>query len=350
MRRRETQSIFGRLIAPDEAWLARAMPEPALESDLPIVDSHMHLWHRDNGHRYFVEDFTKDLISSEHNVEATVFIEAHAMYRSTGPQHLRCVGETEFAVGMAAIAASGIYSHAQVAAGIVGYADLTLGDRTHETLLAHMEVGRGRFKGVRQSAKWDADPVVCGQVSADGPGLYRDPAFGRGIDLLTSLGLSFDASIYHPQIPDVVELARSHPEANIVLVHMGSPVGHGSYAGKDAENHASWLSGIRELATCPNVSIKLGGILMHVANYDFTRFDVPVTSERLAELWRPYVEPCIEHFGAQRCMASSNFPVDKAGFGYRTLWNMYKRITAGCSAEEKHHIYSGTAKRVYRIG
>lgn len=341
--------IFGRLIPPDESWLSRAMPEPAIEPDLKIVDAHMHLWHRDNGHKYFVEDYAKDLLASGHDVEATMFVECHAMYRATGPQHLRCVGETEFAAGMAAIAASGIYTHARVAEGIVGYADLTLGERTRETLEAHIAIGRGRFKGVRQGAKWDADPVVKGQVAADGPGLYLDPAFGHGMALLASLGLSFDASVYHPQIPDVAALARAHPDANIVLIHMGSPVGHSSYAGKEAENYAVWLAGIRQLAACPNVSIKLGGILMHVASYDFSQVEAPVTSERLAELWRPYIEACIEAFGVARCMVSSNFPVDKAGFGYRTLWNMFKRVTAGCSADEKRMLYAGTAKRVYRL-
>lgn len=349
MPRNTSQSIFGRLIPPDDHWLARALPQAPIDPDLPIIDAHMHLWHRDNGHRYFVDDYAKDLLASGHNVAATVFVECHAMYRKTGPQHLRCVGETDFAVGMGAIADSGIYTEARVAAAIVGYADLTLGERTRETLLAHLEAGRGRFKGVRQGAKWDADPVVKGQVAADQPGLYLEPEFGRGLDALTSLGLSFDASVYHPQIPDVAALARAHPDASIVLIHMGSPVGHSAYAGQEAANYASWLAGIRELAACPNVAIKLGGILMHVASYDFTKVDSPITSERLASLWRPYVEACIEHFGAERCMASSNFPVDKAGFGYGTLWNMFKLITAGCSAHEKRLIYGDTARRVYRM-
>lgn len=242
MNRQTKPQVFGRLIPPDEEWLSRAAPEPVFEPERPIVDAHMHLWHRDNGHKYFVEDYAKDLDASGHNVESTVFVECHAMYRADGPDHLKCVGETEFAVGMAAIAASRMYTRSRVAAGIVGYADLTLGDRTRETLQAHIELANGRFKGVRQGAKWDADPLVKGQVSADGPGLYLGPAFGRGLDMVTALGLSFDASVYHPQIPDVTALARAHPDASIVLIHTGSPVGHSSYAGKQDENHAHWLA------------------------------------------------------------------------------------------------------------
>jgi L-fuconolactonase len=186
-------------------------------------------------------------------------------------------------------------------------------------------------------------------VSADGPGLYLQPEFGKGLDLLASMGLVFDASIFHPQLPDVAALARAHPAASIVVIHSGSPIGHSAYAGKDQEVHATWLAGMKELAQCPNVSIKMGGLLMCLGNFDFTTAPTPPTSEQLATLWRPYIEPCIELFGADRCMVSSNFPVDKAGLSYGTLWNTFKRITAGCSDDEKKMLFAGTAQRVYRI-
>lgn len=344
-----TNSVFTATRAPNMDWLARAIREPVIEPELPIVDPHMHFWDHKTGYKYYVEEFARDIAASGHNVEATVFVECHAMYRASGPEHLKCVGETEFAVGMAAMAASGKYTSSRAAAAIVGCADLTLGERTRETLEAHMEAANGRFRGVRQRAKWDPDPVVRGPVSADHAGLYLDPEFGEGLDLLTSMGLSLDASIFHPQLPDVAALARAHPDASIVVVHTGSPVGHSSYAGKEAEVHANWLAGMKELAKCPNVSIKMGGLLMCLGNFDFTTADAPPTSDQLAQLWRPFIEPCIELFGAHRCMASSNFPVDKAGVPYGTLWNMFKRLTAGCSADEKKMIFSGTARRIYRL-
>jgi predicted TIM-barrel fold metal-dependent hydrolase len=349
MSTQNTSSVFGRTQPPNEEWLSRAAPEPAIEPALPIVDSHLHFWHHASGYKYFVEEFARDLVASGHNVEATIFVECNAMYRAHGPEHLKCIGETEFAVGMAALGASGKYTSCCTATAIVGYADLTLGDRTRETLEAHLEAANGRFRGVRQRAKWDADPIVRGPVSADHPGLYLAPEFGRGLDVLTAMGLSFDASIYDPQIPDVTALARAHPDASIVLIHSGSPVGHGSYAGNEAGNHARWLAGMRELARCPNVSVKMGGVLMTLGNFDFTVAEVPPSSQQLTELWRPFIEPCVELFGAERCMAASNFPVDKAGFGYGTVWNMFKRIFASCSAREKSMIFGGTAKRVYRL-
>ncbi|QDL39842.1 amidohydrolase [Rhodoferax sediminis] len=342
---------FGQLYAPNEDWLKLGRREPALEPDLTIIDTHTHLW--DGAYagtdRYFVEQFARDAAESGHNVEATVYVECHSMYRAHGPEHLKPVGEIEFAVGMAAMAASRKYTATRVAAAIVGYADLTQGERTRETLEAQIEAANGRFRGVRQRSKWDPDPVVRGAVCADGPGLYLEPAFGRGLDLLASLGLAFEASVYHPQIPDITAMARAHSGATILVNHSGSPVGHCGYAGREAENHAQWLRDMRELARCPNVCVKMGGVLMHLANYDYIGADRPVTSKELAALWRPYIEPCIELFGADRCMVESNFPVDKAGFSYGTVWNMFKRITAGCSPDEKRKIFAETARRVYRI-
>jgi predicted TIM-barrel fold metal-dependent hydrolase len=148
----------------------------------------------------------------------------------------------------------------------------------------------------------------------------------------------------------VAALARAHPAAGIVVIHCGSPVGHSSYAGREKQVHAQWLAGMQALARCSNVSIKLGGLLMCLGSFDFTTAARPPTSEELAALWRPWIEPCIELFGAERCMVSSNFPVDKAGVPYGTLWNMFKRITAGCSEHDKQMLFSQTARRVYRLG
>ncbi|MDO9435860.1 amidohydrolase [Hydrogenophaga sp.] len=341
-------TIFAGVHAPDPQWLGLAEQEPALEPELPIVDTHLHLWDH-AGYRYFLEEHVSDLAACGHRIEASVYVECFEAYRADGPEHLKWVGETEFAVGMGAMAASGKYTPCHVAQGIVGFCDLRLGERTEEALDAHIEAANGRFRGIRQRAKWDPDPRVRGNYCADGPGLYLDPDFGKGIDALGERGLSFDASVFHPQIPEVAALARSHPEVNIVLNHSGSPVGHSTYAGKEKENHAIWLAGMRELARCPNAYVKLGGVLMNLANFDFTRADRPPTARQLADLWRPYIEPCIELFGAERCMVSSNFPVDKVAFSFRTVWNMFKTITRSCSRDEKSQLYSRTARRVYRL-
>jgi L-fuconolactonase len=184
---------------------------------------------------------------------------------------------------------------------------------------------------------------------AGGPGLYGRPEFRAGMARLVALGLSFDAWIFYPQIAEVVDLARAFPQANIILCHMGGPLGYGPYAGRQKEVFATWKAAMKELATCPNVSVKLGGLTMRLAAYDYMKMPAPPSSTELAGHWRPYASTCIELFGADRCMVESNFPVEKMGIGYAGLWNALKRLVAGASDDEKSAIFSATAGRVYRL-
>jgi predicted TIM-barrel fold metal-dependent hydrolase len=338
---------FGRISAPDEAWLARRPPEPILEPDLPIIDTHHHLWERPD-HRYLLHEFLAD-VATGHNLVASVFLECHAMYRASGPKELRPLGQTEFVAGVAAMSESGLYGPARVAAGIVGFADLTLGDAVEPVLEAHIRAGGGRFRGVRHSAAWDASDVIGNSATARGPHLMMQADFRAGLRRLTALGLSLDAWAFHPQLPDVVDLARVFPQANIIVGHVGGPLGYGPYAGKRDEVFKVWKAGVTELAKCPNVTMKLGGMMMRLAAYDYRTEPAPPTSTQLADLWRPYIEPCIELFGPRRCMFESNFPVDKMGIGWAALWNAFKRIASGASQEDKLALFSGTARRAYRL-
>ncbi|HTO11547.1 MAG TPA: amidohydrolase family protein [Candidatus Binatia bacterium] len=345
--RHTTPTSFGRIVAPDEAWLARRPPEPILEPPLPIVDTHHHLWDRPD-HRYLLDELLADL-GSGHTIAATVFLECHSMYRAGGPAEMRPVGETEFVAGVAAMSDSGRYGPTRIAAGIVGFADLTLGDRVTPVLEAQVAAGGGRFRGVRHAAAWDASPIIGNSAVATGPHDMRRPEFRAGLARLTALGLSLDAWVFHPQLAGAIELARACPDANIIVGHCGGPLGYGPYAGKRDEVFAAWRTSIGELATCPNVTMKLGGMMMRLAAFDYGAAEAPISSAELAGRWRPYIETCIERFGAGRCMFESNFPVDKMGIGYAALWNAFKRITAGASADEKTALFSSTARRVYRL-
>jgi predicted TIM-barrel fold metal-dependent hydrolase len=338
---------FGRIHPPDEAWLATRPPEPVIEPDLPIIDTHHHLWDR-NGHRYLLPEFLDD-VRTGHTVVATVFVECDAMYRAAGPVELRPVGQTEFVAGQAAMSDSGLYGPTRVAAGIVGFADLTLGDRVEPVLLEHIRAGGGRFRGVRHSAAWDASDVIGNSRTASGPHLMRQKDYRAGLARLAALGLSLDAWAFHPQLADLVDLARAFPQATIIAGHVGGPLGYGPYTGRRDEVYKVWRAGVTELAKCENVTMKLGGMMMRLAAYDYRTQLSPPTSAELADLWRPYIEPCIELFGANRCTFESNFPVDKMGIGWVGLWNALKRIAAGTSAAEKRALFGGTARRVYRL-
>jgi L-fuconolactonase len=338
---------FGHIGRPDDAWLAKQENELILEPALPIIDTHHHLWDR-NGWTYLLPELLADL-NTGHNVVATVFEECRSMYRADGAVEMRPVGEVEFVAGIAAMSASGGYGPIKVAQDIVGYADLALGDRVEPVLEALIRAGGGRFSGVRYSVGYDADPTIGNSRPNSAPHMYARPKVRTGVARLAAHGLLLDAWCYHPQLTDVIALARAVPQATIVMCHVGGVLGYGTYAGKKDEIHAEWRASMAELVTCPNVSVKLGGMLNRGAALNFRELSTPPNSAAWAAAWRPYVEPCIELFGAERCSFESNFPVDKMGTGYATLWNAFKRITAGCSSTEKLALYSGTAKRLYRL-
>jgi predicted TIM-barrel fold metal-dependent hydrolase len=331
---------------PRPDWLALHQEE-ILDPARPIVDPHHHLWDRD-GQRYLIDEFTSD-IASGHNVIATVYVEARSMYRARGPEAFRSVGEVEFANGAAAMSASGGYGRAAVCAGIVGHVDLLLGEGAKAVLEAEIIAGQGRFRGIRHSSAWDADASVAGMYATRPRDLLLDPTFRKGFACLAPLGLGFDAWLFHPQIGELTDLARVFADTRIVLDHCGGPAGIGIYANRREEIFATWRSSIREIAKCPNVVVKLGGLAMRLLGYDFHERAAPPSSEELAAAWRPYMETCIEAFGPQRCMFESNFPPDKGQCSYQVIFNAFKRIAAHCSEAEKTALFSGTAIDVYRL-
>ena len=330
------------------AWLA-SRREEALEPDLPIVDPHHHLIDRPESGTYLLPDLLAD-IDSGHNIVATVYLEWLSMYRADGPVEMRPVGEIEFANGIAAMSASGGYGKPRVCAGIVGHADLMLGASVRKVLEAMIVAGGGRFRGIRYIASMDPDQVAWGATAVRPMGLLLDKRVREGFAQLAPLGLSFDAWIYHPQLGDLVDLARAFPQTSICLNHVGGAIGLGRYKGKRGEVFADWSKRIREIAACPNVHVKLGGLGMKMFGFDVHEGKLPPSSEQLATLWRPYIETCITAFGPDRAMFESNFPVDKGSYSYGVYWNACKRLAQGASASEKADLFHGTASRFYRLG
>jgi len=254
-----TISKSGLFADPREDWLA-LHSEDVIDPARPIVDPHHHLWDR-GGERYLIEEMAAD-IATGHNVVATVYVDCRSMYRAQGPEPLRPVGEVEFANGVAAMSASGGYGPAAICAGIVGHVDLRLGEAARTVLEAEIAASPQRFRGIRHSSAWDADPNVAGMYATRPQGLLRDSSFRKGFACLAPLGLSFDAWLFHPQIPELTDLARAFPDTRIVLNHCGGPVGIGRYADRRDEVFATWKASIGEIARCPNVVVKLGGLAM----------------------------------------------------------------------------------------
>lgn len=332
-------------------WLA-SHREDVIEPQQPIVDAHHHLFDRPRW-RYLLEDMLADLAGG-HCVEQTVYVQGRAMVRAHGPEHMRSVGETEFANGIAAMCDSGRYGPVRVCAGIVGFADLRSAG-VRDVLEAHLAAGGarsggiGRFKGIRQIAVWDPDPSLVNSAYRTTEDMLDGSDFRAGFAHLAPLGLSFDAWLLFHQIPRLTRLARAFPETSIVLDHCGGIAGSGPYEGRRDEVYAQWSSAVRELAGCQNVTVKLGGLGLGLSGFGFESMPVAPSSTVLAEAWRPYMQTLIESFGPARCMFQSNFPMDKGSYSYAVGWNAMKLIAAGASRDEKDDLFHRTAKRVYRL-
>lgn len=336
----------------NEAWLGQVQ-ETALEPELPICDPHHHLWETrarpgNIQPRYLLDEILAD-VNGGHNIVSTVFIECGAMFKADGPENMRCVGETEFVNGIAAMSASGGYGKSRIAAGIIGTVDPRIGDATADVLDAQIAAGGGRFRGIRRGAFWHASPEVENHRTQPPEGLLLREDFRRGFKHLAPRKLSFEIWCAHTQIPDAVSLARAFPDTVLILDHFGGPIGIGPYKGKADEVFADWKSKIDELAKCENVNVKLGGLNMHVNGYGWENKPKPPTSTELAEATRRYFDYAIEKFGPRRAMFESNFPVDKLSCSYTVLWNSFKRLAEGFSADEKAALFHDTAARVYRL-
>ncbi|MFC1861343.1 amidohydrolase family protein [Chloroflexota bacterium] len=327
-----------------EAWLTLTTEVP-IKPELPVCDPHHHLWEHSDNH-YLVEELLRDTAGG-HNIVRTVFVECSSRYRQEAPEEMQPVGETEFVQGIATRSESGQYGKIRVAAGIVGFADLTLGAAVKPVLEAHIETGKGRFRGIRHSPAWDASPDI--RSFAKIPGLLLDSRFREGFACLQQYDLSFDAWLYHPQLMELVDLARTFPDTPIILDHIGGPLGIGPYAGKRKEIFGEWKSGIAALAACSNVAVKLGGLGIPNCGFGWHERTTPPNSAELADAMIPYYHWCIEHFGVDRCMFESNFPVDKASYSYTVMWNAFKHISGDFSPQEQSALFHDTAERVYRL-
>ena len=327
-------------------WLDKRHEE-IIEPELPIIDPHHHLWDRPN-YRYLFPELLAD-VGSGHNIRATCYEQAREMYRASGPEELKSLGETQFVSGVAAMSESGKYGPTRCIAGIIGFVDLQLGSRAKGVLERHIAVSDGRLRGIRNGSTWSDDPTLK-TFTAGGPkGLLLDKNFREGFAALAPLGLAFDGWMFQTQLDDLVDLARAFPQTTIVLNHVGGPLAIGPYAGKREEAFTEWRDRIRKIALLPNTYVKLGGLGMKMIGFTFYENPDPPSSQDLEQAWQPYIETCIEAFGPQRSMFESNFPVDKGTCSYQVLWNTFKRIAASYSAGEKTALFSGTAAKAYGL-
>ena len=335
-----------------QEWLDQ-ITEEIVDQDLEIIDPHHHLWPgtpRTDGvsadNRYLLEDLWNDT-QSGHNVVKTVFVECGQGYYESGSEAMKPVGETKFVVEVAEEAKQDV-SKAQIE-GIVGHADMMLGESTREVLEAHLEEGQGRFKGIRHGASWDESDEIRNSHSNPIQSIYLNDEFQKGIEQLDALNLTLDAWNYHKQIKELTELAKCFPNLKIVQNHFGGPLGIGPYAGRREEVFSVWQESIAELAERDNVVIKIGGLAMPINGWGWHKRELPANSDEFIESHGRYYLHAIKCFGVERCMFESNFPVDKRSISYPILWNGFKKIVEDFSTEEKEYLFYKTAAEFYSL-
>ncbi|MBO66284.1 MAG: amidohydrolase [Actinobacteria bacterium] len=326
-------------------WLASTIEE-AIDPSEEIVDPHHHLWDFPTG-TYLLPELHLDTGSS-HNVVQTVFVECSAEYKDDGPEHLRPVGEIEFVRQQAELSTQ---TDGAEIAGIVGFADLTRGEAVEEVLAAQEAAGGGRFRGIRHANAWDASDQIRESHTKPPPGLLSHADFRAGFAKLGQMGFSFDAWMFHPQVEELVDLVKAVPDTPVVLDHLGGPLGIGPYVGAREEVRATLRPALEALAEHEQVMVKVGGIGMSIYGVGLNRLPEAPSSEHVAELWNEDIRHCVDTFGPDRCMFESNFPVDKQGCSYAVLFNAFQRIAdeAGWSSAERSELFSGSARRFYRL-
>jgi predicted TIM-barrel fold metal-dependent hydrolase len=322
--------------------------EPILDPSLPIIDAHHHLFDRP-ALRYMFDEYLDD-VRAGHNIVASVYVETEAFARKEGPALLRPLGEIEFANGMAAMGASGVYGNCRVAAAIVAFADLRAGDAIAGVLDQGLELAPGRLRGIRQLLIEHPSEAPYRFITNRPPrGILQDPGFRQGFRHLERRGLSFDAAVFHQQMPEIAALADDFPGTTIVLNHLGMAMAMDMDGASRAAVFEEWCTHLRGLARRPNVVCKIGGFGLPFWGFGFEQRRDPLGSSELAAAWRPYVETAVEAFGVERCMMESNYPPDARSCGFVPLWNALKRTVAGCSAGEKAALFHDVAARVYRL-
>ncbi len=337
---------------PQREWL-KLIDEEVIRPEIPIIDPHHHLWPSTlsadsefGSNRYLLEDLWEDT-ERGHKIVKTIFVECGQGYYNDGPEEMKPVGETEFVVSVSK-EASLDNSKAQIG-GIVSYADMMLGSSAKEVLEAHLEQGKGKFKGIRHGASWDKSEEIRNSHSIPIRHIYLDSQFQKGVEQLDALNLTLDAWNYHNQINELTELSKCFPNLKIVQNHFGGPLGIGPYANRREEVFSEWQESIAELAERDNVYIKIGGLAMPINGWGWHKRELPATSDELFELHGRYYLHAIKCFGVKRCMFESNFPVDRRSISYAVLWNGFKKVVRDFSLEEKEHLFFKTAAEFYSL-
>ena len=326
--------------APLYQWVAERLIPNALVDDLGTVKYMIN--------PYLPADFQQDV--KGHNVKAAVF----TPYSWQVKTDVDLAGETQFVEDLYGMKSSSTSHSSAVELGaIVGNAHLE-NTKDLQALLDNHQRASHRFRGIRDMIDWCDDPGVLSH--AHEKNMSSNPQWLKGFEVLAKNDLFFDAFVYHHQLPEMDTLAKRFPDTQMILSHMGIPIGamgpFASYghSGVDRDRIIKqWQSGMALLAQNKNVVVKLSGLFMPVLGWGLHNGQANLDNEDIVDRLQPLIDFTIEQFGVERCMFGSHFAPDKASLSYTRLYDLYKRMTQHRSLAEKELLFSKNAKRVYQI-
>jgi L-fuconolactonase len=279
--------------------------------DLPVVDSHVHLWDPRRFRMPWLDgnaqldrpfgptEFTHD--SDGFGVEGVVYVQV----------------DVTPAYGLLEVRWAA--NQGGLVAGIVAWAPIEDGATVGSYLDALLDIDP-RIKGVRRLIQSETDPEF-----------HVRPGFLEGLRLLPRYGLSFDICIRHDQLARSIQMVRACPETMFVLDHLGKP-------NVKAGQLEPWRDQLAELAELPNVVCKVSGL---VTEADHTRWT-------LADL-KPYVLHVLEAFGEDRVLFGGDWPVVTMAASYRQWATSLDQLTAHLTPVARKKLWADNARRVYRL-
>jgi predicted TIM-barrel fold metal-dependent hydrolase len=294
---------------------------------MAIIDPHHHLWDLKKIHYPWLEEEDKttffgsyeplaknytvdDYLADTRNQELEQSVHLQAECDPDDP-----VAETRWLAGLA--------DQCGFPSAIVAYADFS---REDIQLVLEQHCAFDRVRGIRQILNYHHDPAL----TYTGHNLLQDENWCRNFSLLSRYNLSFELQLYYQQMKQAAALAAGNDNIQFILNHAGMPVE------RDEAGIAGWRAGMRTLAACDNVVVKISGLGMT---------DPQWTTESI----RPFVLQTIDLFGVGRCMFASNFPVDSLFSDYDTLYAAYRTITTDFSTAEQALLFHNNAARYYRL-